>query len=228
MSTQVQNINRALIKAGITQLIAAINDNTPETAIANELYTQKLREALRALSPKFAQKYADASVALPGAAMELFDGSLTVAAVARADGAIEWQYAYRYPEDCVKALRCIGPNGRKFDRDPPPFIVGRNSPQVSGSDPDDDILLVYSNEVDPVLEYTALVDLELPTTDPLFENAFQTLLASEFALALSRDADLARTLYLVFKDTVIVASTSQAQEQQQEKPQDGCDWLDAR
>jgi hypothetical protein len=227
MSTQLENVNRALIKAGISQLLVAMNEDSPEAGIASALYDQKLREALRGLMPRFAQKYADASMATTGGAMELFKGTATVPAIARADGAVEWQYAYRYPLDCAKALRCIGPNGRKFDRDPPPFVVGRNSPQAD-EDPDDDIVLIYSNEADAMLEYTAVVDLELDTTDPLFENAFQTLLASEFALSLSRDPDLARKLYLIFKDTVIVASTAQAQEQQQEKPQDGADWLDAR
>jgi len=227
MSTQLQNVNRALIKAGISQLVVAMNENTPEAALASEIYDQKLREALRAYPWRFAQKYADSSLAASGGAMDLFHGTATVPAVARADGTVEWQYAYRYPLDCAKALRCIGPNGRKFDRDAPPFIVGRNSPQAD-EDPDDDIVVIYSNEADAMLEYTAVVDLELDTTDPLFENAFQTLLASEFALALSRDADLARKLYLIFKDTVIVGSTVVAQEQQQEKPQDGCDWIDAR
>ncbi len=219
MSTQIHNVNRALLRCGVSKFVVAMTEDTEEAAAALELYDSTLRETLRAFPWPFATKYAKGNATV-GASMQLIDGS--AAAPANAD----WIFAWRYPTDGVFVRRVVGAEGRKYARNPPPFRVGRNSPLAVG-DPTEDVMVVYTNVDLPLIEYTALVDLVLPTTDPLFEDVFQINLAAKFAMLLSRDADLARKLYLLFKDALPVSTRAAAAEQQQEAPGEA-EWISAR
>ena len=222
MSTKLQLINVALLKAGVSQTVVQLTEDTREAFQAGLLFDPTVRETLRAYPWGFATKYADSAVAAThGDAMKLFDGSPT----APVNG--DWIYTYRYPSDCLMARRLVPPTGRRFSRTPIPFIVGRNAPQVE-ADPSGDLVLIFTNEPDAVLEYTAAVDLEIASfTEPLFEDVLTTLLASKLAMSLSREPRLALQLYNIFLAILPTAKAISGREQQQEKPGEA-EWIEGR
>jgi len=203
--TRLDLINMALLKAGVSQTVVTETENTREGLTARKLYDPTRREVLRAYPWAFATRYEN---------LEIVDGD-DAPAVQRLDGAVEWQYAYQYPEDCLFARRLVAAGGRRFDRNPLRWRVGRAS---------QNLLVVFTNDVDPMLEYTGDVDLDTTPPEPLFESAFTTLLASRFAMSLSREAKLARELYLLFRDELPFAQTINGREAQPEPDTDQASW----
>jgi hypothetical protein len=206
--TRLDLINLGLLKAGITQTVVDLTEGTREAFAAAKLYDPTRREVLRAYPWPFATVYTSP---------DLVEGDDTVAAVARADGAVEWQYAYEYPPDvaCLFARRLVGANGRRFDPNPLVWRVGR----VGAS-----TIVIFTNVVDPLLEYTGDVDLNTNPPEPLFEAAFTQLLGSRLALSLARDAKLSLGMYQQYLLELPWAKTISAREEQPEPPTDSASW----
>lgn len=144
--TDVQICNLALGHIGHTKFISALTDRTNEAQVLNTFYEPARDVVLEDYPWPFATKYETL-----GLVTDFTDET----------DPHDWDYAYRYPSDCVYARRIVTSNGRSEPK-PAPFKVGS----------DEDGRLIYTNEEDAILEYTRLVD------DP-------SLYPSKFAMALS-------------------------------------------
>lgn len=134
----------------------------------------------------------------------------------RANG--DWDYAYRWPSDCLFARRFVpeGGHGRVFSETPITYRVGR----------DKNGLLLYTHQRFAVLEYTA-IDCDALWGDDLFIDAFTWRLAAFLAPSLSKIPDMAKTAYALYEHTLARAAAVSSQESQTEKPGDA-EWTNAR
>ena len=211
-------LNQALLKIGVSKTIISLTENTREAYTLGLLYDPSLREVLRSYPWAFATKYADSTTAASGDAMELFAGTSTVPV----NG--DWQYAYRYPEDCLLARRLVNAaTGRRYDANPIPFRVGRD---VEGED-DTVVQLIYTNQVDAVLEYTALVVMGDTFADPLFEDCLSWFIGSKAAPSLSRDDKMAQRC-LVMADVTFQRGTAVSAREAQLEPPGQAEWISGR
>lgn len=220
--TKLGIINEALYKIGETQSVESLEESSRQAVLGSTLYDKALREQLRHHPWPFATKYADtADAEAAGDPMELVLGS--------ADEPVngDWIYAYRYPSDCIFARRILPPgasgNGRQFDENPVPFRVGRTT-QFGA---DDDYLLIFTNQEDAVLEYTALIECREDFFDALFEDALSWRLASKLAPGLTRNkrtADECWRMYILAVDTAAAV----AQREGQLEPEGDARWINGR
>jgi hypothetical protein len=130
----------------------------------------------------------------------------------------DWDYAYRYPTDCLFARRVVpqGGRGRVFNESPIPYRRGRDS---NG-------LLIYTNEQEATLEYTT-IDCDNLWADDLFIDFFTWMLAASMAPSLGKIQKLSEHCLMMAMRTLQLAATVDAQEQQQEKPGDA-EWINGR
>src|SRR5262245_53115935 len=93
----------------------------------------------------------------------------------------DWDYAYRWPSDCLFARRFCIPEGlgRQFDPNPIHFRIGRD---LNG-------MLVYTDQAEAVLEYTT-IDCSHLWVDDIWIEYFTWLLASALAPSMTRDKEL--------------------------------------
>lgn len=250
--TPVQLYNLALLKIGHSKGITTLTDATREAWTGAQVYDHQLRATLRAFPWGFATKYAtltlvqgpawdDAPVQAWSATPTYVVGDVvdlggtiyyatatslnqtppnasywTTEPTTEANG--DWDYAYRWPSDCLYARRMVPANGigRKFSNTPIPFRIGRD---VNG-------LLVYTDEIAAVLEYT-MIDCDNLWTDDLFLEAFTWRLAATVAPSIARDADMALKAWAAYMNTLEHAATVSSRESQLEKDGDA-DWIAAR
>jgi hypothetical protein len=106
--------------------------------------------------------------------------------------------------------------GRKFDRNPIPFRVGRD---VNG-------LLLYTDEPAAVLEYT-MIDCEALWADDLWIDAFTWRLAATLAPSMSRVEKMAEKAWTMYLLTLRQASAVSSNEQQHERAGEA-EWIEGR
>jgi hypothetical protein len=130
----------------------------------------------------------------------------------------DWDHAYRWPIDCLFARRMVPASGtgRKFDRNPIPFRVGRD---VNG-------LLLYTDEPAAVLEYT-MIDCEALWADDLWIDAFTWRLAATLAPSMSRVEKMAEKAWTMYLLTLRQASAVSSNEQQHERAGEA-EWIEGR
>jgi hypothetical protein len=129
----------------------------------------------------------------------------------------DWQYAYRWPTDCLKARRLVDDStGRKFNRSPLPWRIYRDA---NG-------LLIATDRQDAVLEYT-LLDCDNLWADDIFLDAFTWRLAAALAPGLSRNGLTAVQCLELFVRQLHRAMTVHMTEQQQE-PGGQAEWIEGR
>jgi hypothetical protein len=130
----------------------------------------------------------------------------------------DWDYAYRWPTDCLFVRRVVPASGvgRKFDNQPIPFRIGRD---VNG-------LLIYTDEPACVIEYT-MIDCDNLWTDDLWIDAFTWRLAAMIAPSISRDEKMQEKCIAGYYATLDLARAVSSREQQLEKDGDS-DWIAAR
>jgi hypothetical protein len=198
----------SLAKLGQTRFITSLDEATAEGYTAAQLWDLALRASLRHFPWAFATKYAGGSDPEDGY-MNLIDGSTSDYAVEN-----EWVYAYRYPLDCLFARRIVPPTGegRTYNRTPITFRVGRT---WNGTN---DVPLIYCNQVEAVLEYTALVECSEDFFDALFEDFLSWRLAGLMAPGLTRTAKTATECYQMAMLLLDQSRAVASQEQQQDKP----------
>jgi hypothetical protein len=219
VSTQIHVLNLALLRCGVSKTIDTLDDETRERLTGDVFYEHERQATLRSFPWPFATKYAKATDENTGYMFPIYGD---VSDPMNDD----WIYGYTYPIDCLFARRLVTVGvGRKYHTDPPPMRIGRT--YDLGSDPEDDTLLVFSNEVDAILEYTADVECALNFTDPLFIDAFAWRCAAAFAPSLSRIKDMDKVCWQRYLDALDMAAAVAAKEQQQEK-EGGASWIDAR
>lgn len=221
VATQIQIMNDALFAIGVSKTITTLGEATREAVTCENFYQKAIEETLRAHPWSFATKYARSVDNLVGY-MDLIDGSV-------ADPINEdWTFGYRYPIDCITARRIVPPGEkRKYNRAPIVFRVGRQWVGTDGVTPlpsDDDTRLIFTDQPDATLEYTALVTCAENFSDPLFKAAVRWKLASKIAPSLSRVAKMSALCENMFRSTVSEAEKVDMQEQQQEKSGEA-DWI---
>jgi hypothetical protein len=130
----------------------------------------------------------------------------------------DWFYSYRWPSDCVRARRLVPEEtGRKWNRTPIPFRVGRDANQR----------LIYTDRQDAVLEYTTL-DCDALWADDLFLDAFTWRMAQAFAPAHSRNGVTASECAKWYEYALNRAKQAALDEQEVEKSPGDAEWTEAR
>jgi hypothetical protein len=192
MTSKTQIVNIGLMRMGVSQSVANVDtENSREALSARLVFDDEVRYVLRDFPWPWATAYGD---------LGLVDGSDSEAA----NG--DWQYAYRYPSDCLFARRLVTSAGRN-NANPPPYKLGR----------DDQGKLIFTNEADATLEYT--VDVSDPDEfDSLFVSMLAWRLAASMAPSLSRIKDMAKTAMEMYELDKSKAQSRALNEQQQEVP----------
>jgi hypothetical protein len=173
----VQICNIALARIGIGQPIAALTESS-QPAVMCSLFYEPMRDLLlNDFQWPFATKYRELALV----AEEPND---------------DWSFSYRYPTDCLNIRRIINFANRAsvFNGLVFPSPIGSESnfqpmrvPYDLGNDAQGK--LIFSNESDAVIEYTAAVtDVSLFT--PSFASLLAWKLAQEIARPLARSEDI--------------------------------------
>lgn len=128
-SAEVDIYNLALSHVGNAKECQSTTENTAEANACRRYYAQTRDEILE----EFAWPFAKVTVAL---------------ALVETDPTTEWAFAYRYPVDCLtfrRILSCLRQDTRQSRI---PYLMGR----------DDEGILIYTDAVNAVGEYTAVVE----------------------------------------------------------------------
>lgn len=206
-------VNQALSHIGISKYVGDIKTEQSEEAAAARLhYSDDLSATLRDFDWPFATRYAHL-VRVAGSVASPVNG--------------DWTYAYRAPDNMVKARRIVNPSGvgRRYDANPPKFRIG--------TDPTGE--LIYTNQtsvadgatVEPELEYTIRPTCAASSGDALFRQTLAYRHAASLALILARDKDKAAFCLQVYQSLLSKAATVGSEEQQQE-PEGDADWISGR
>jgi len=204
-NASMQIINRALSHLGVSKRVLAIaTDMTAEASEARLHYSEDVDATLRAFAWPFATRYA------------------TLVWVAGSEATPvnqDWVYAYRAPTTMLRARRIPNPNliRRAFDPNPIEFRVGS----------DDTGAVIYTNQLDPDLEYTVRPACAATAGDALFRAALAWKHAASLAPTLSRDEKKVAFCVTMFERVLGTAETAAAQEMQQ-APQGDADWISGR
>jgi len=114
----------------------------------------------------------------------------------------DWDYSYRYPNDCVAMRQII--TGTRVETDPPPFQIGYDSTYK----------LIYTDQEDAVIRYTK-EQTDTTRFTPAFVNALSWRLGAEIAEPLARKKGLRQEC---FKEYYIALSVAEANALNQLQP----------
>lgn len=185
--TDVQIANMALGNVGVSKQIAALGEQSNEANVCNLYYQPSLESALEDFPWPEATGYDT-----PG--------------LVKKEPNDDWNFAYRYPTDCLMVRRIVTVLGRR-DPDPPPFRIGRDS---TGR-------LIYTDEEAPTVEMTVRIS-DAAQFSALFAEALSWRLAAFIAPALSRIKDMQKTALVIYSAVLARARVRAANEQQQPEP----------
>lgn len=202
-STEIANL--ALSHLGINKHIdSVLLDNTAESIVVRLHYARVVNAVLRAFTWPFATRYET---------LTLVDGDETTPANN------DWQYSYRAPSDNIFARRILGVGKKRTpDPNPPRFRVGS----------DLDGPLVYTNEPDAELEYTARTSCPALYGDALFLEALEWRLAWAIGPALAKDQKLVDNCLRTYELLVGRARVVGANEGEQDDNRVDPDWISGR
>lgn len=173
-------VNVALSRLGVaTQVVNLATDLTAEATIARLEYVDAVQQTLRDFPWPFATRY-----------VRLIPVSDPLVAINS-----DWLYSYRQPSDCLFERRLVVPRGPALDPTPPPF-------QLSN---DDTGGLLFTNQPNAVLEYTARPKCPHTRSEPLFRDAVAWRLAVAMAPALTRMTDMAVAAQKMYWETIALA-----------------------
>lgn len=184
-TTEVQIANNALSNLGHTIFIESLEDEGQEVDLVNLHYSQSIAVVLEAFEWGFARR-----IVTLGLVTDFTEDTTP----------IDWYYSYRYPVNTVKVRRIVNGVGRQ-DPAPPKFEIGS----------DDTARLVFTNQVDAIVETTKLI------TDPalytaMFAEAVSWWLAFKLVPGLAKDKGLAATCFKMYRTTLNMASASDGNE----------------
>jgi hypothetical protein len=154
--------NLALIRIGAQTITNLTSDQSREALAVRLIFENELRATLRDFPWPFAREYANTLTLVSGTAEEAVND--------------DWQYAYRLPADYVRVRRLVSPLGQTFDPEPYTFQVGRDATGW----------LLFTDQEEPVLEYTVRRECAVEQADPLFRDAFAWRLAASLAPSLAQ------------------------------------------
>lgn len=170
MATSASGIcNLALLRLGHDREISSLDEASAEAGHCKTFYDHVRKTLLRMREWQFAQR-------------------ISALALLRSGNA-DFEYAYKIPSGCIRALKIINPYGR--DEDVPFRIRGSEI----HTDLDDARLLYIYDEQDP------------NSFDKLFVEAFAYRLASEIAGPITQDINKSKQMYEMFRMTLAQASS---------------------
>lgn len=193
MASKTKIANLALGRIGASKQIRNVDTETTREAVVTRLF---MDEDILFVLRDFPWPWATAYVALA-----LVAGSTTENAVP------DWRYAYRYPTDCLYARRIAIESLGRNNPKPPPFRIGRDA---QGK-------LIYTNEPEAVLEYTAQIT-DPEEFDPMFTSMLAWKVGAGQAPSLSRIKDMAETCMQMYEIEKTKAQSRALNEGQQEDP----------
>lgn len=162
-AANVSVVNRALIRIGARTIANLDTEQSREADAARVIFEDELKATLRDFPWAFATKYASTLTRVAG--------TPTVPAN------LDWIYSYRYPSDAVFIRRLVTVGvGRAFDPAPANFRAGNDT---TGG-------LLYTDVVNPTIEYTARIPCAVGRADALFRDAFAWRLAACLAASLAQ------------------------------------------
>lgn len=199
--SDVRICNMALAHLGHTKFIANLEtERTLAAEICNEFYEEARNFVLEDFPWSFARKYLTLGLVTDYTAVTTPH---------------DWDYAYRYPDDCIFFRRIVTTNGRQ-ETTPPPFAIGS----------DDSGRLVYTDEEDAVGEYTKLItDPTLVTAQ--FAEALSWYLAGMICPGLAKDRKKETACFQMYEISKGKAARSSGNEQQQ-TPEPESEFVRAR
>lgn len=129
MASKVEICNLALSHLGVSKEISSITEKSQEAHACNRFYDTCLSATLRDYTWHFATKFSEL-------------------ALVTENPTNEWQFAYRYPTDCLKVRKVLSGTRIETEGTRVPFIESQDS---SG-------LLIFTDQQDAIIEYTFQAD----------------------------------------------------------------------
>lgn len=190
MSLEIYNL--ALSHLGTGKEVQGINENSAEANACRRFYETALEQTLRGASWPFATRFAT---------LNLIEENPTE----------EWVYAYRYPTDCLQAVRLVSGNRNEARQDRLEYKI------VSQTDG----LQIYTDQENAQLEYTVkITDLNLFPSD--FKMALSFKLAHLIAPRVTKGDPFGmgkRALDNYFLELSVAQSNAYNEEQPSDLPQ---------
>lgn len=151
MASAVEIANLALSHLGTGKEISSFTENSSEANACRRYYETALEQTLRGTNWPFATRYQT---------LNLIEENPNE----------EWLYSYRYPVDCLQAVRIVSGNKNESRQDRIPYKV---LSQPEG-------LVLFTDQVNAILEYTVnITDVNLFPSD--FKMALSFRLAHYIA-----------------------------------------------
>ena len=188
MATEVEICNMAMARIGVSSFISSLNEATNEARVC-KLFFEPMRDfALRDGLWNFARK--QQALADAGAPPE------------------QWAFKYILPDDCLKARFILMPGspvlpGTYEVPGQTVFVTDTRVRYELGNDAGQKVL--YTNQPEAVLVYTARVT-DTTLFDPAFVSALSYLIASEIAMPLSVQPNVAKQARDAYQLTISTAA----------------------
>lgn len=190
MASKTQIVNVALMRIGVSKSVGNVETDSSREALSARLLFDDDRDfVLRDFPWPFATAYATLGL-VGGSSSDHVN--------------LDWTFSYRYPSDCMFVRRILTPSGRS-ETSPPAFRIGRDS---QGK-------LIYTNEEDAQIEYTASIT-EPEEFDAMFSSMLSWKLAAGFSPSMSRIKDMAKTCMEMYEIEKVKAQSRALNEGQQE------------
>lgn len=193
MASKTQIVNIAMARIGASKQLANVDTETSREAImARTFFDDDVKFVLRDFPWPWATSYIDLS---------LVSGSTTT----RTNR--DWQYAYRYPSDCLFVRRLVIEGLGRNDPNPAPYAIGRDT---QGR-------LIYTDEATAQIEYTAAIQ-DPAEFDSLFVSMLAWKIGSGLAPSLSKIKGMAEgsiSLYEIEKTKAESRALNEAQQSKQ-------------
>ena len=187
MATNVQICNLALSHIGSRAFIQDLSSDTSvETRYCNLLFNDARQAVLRDAPHGWGFAYKVEALALKVSA------DVTIPA--------NWVYAYAWPADCLRALHIVTANNIA---DPVPFLPGTDIALEAK--------VIFSNEADAVLGYTADI-ITSHMFDAGFVHALSWHLAADLAPPLTGDRAIQDVSFRLYRQALDAALRTDASE----------------
>lgn len=187
MASVIEICNIALSRLGNSRTINSLQEQSKEAGLCDLHYDSALEEVLSDFDWNFATK--------------------RVALADTGNAPQDWQFAYRYPTDCLRITAIMVPGMRN-----PPERM-RIQYQV-GSDSDGTGRLIYTDQPEAWLQYVGKVT-DPNMFDALFRSALAWKLASEIGMPLASAPNLVQNALTMYSQIIRSAGSHSMNESQE-------------
>ncbi|GKX40036.1 hypothetical protein SOASR014_37750 [Pectobacterium carotovorum subsp. carotovorum] len=190
MASEIEICNIALSRLGVSRSINALTEQSKEAG-ACSLHYEPARDAVLS---DFPWNFATKRVAL---------ADLNSAPA-------DWQYAYRYPTDCMRLIEIMTPGTRTP-------TARQRIEYVTGSDADGAGKLIYTDQPSAWLKYVGSVT-DTNMFDAIFRDALAWRMAGEMAMQLTGNANLGQFALQMYAQVIASAASRSMEENQEAQP----------